>query len=525
MNRKSTREKSYDLRGYRSTVVSFVVITFLAVLLIFSLVIFPGLVSSWRSNRLNGKGISECTKGELYKGKEAFRKAVALNPDNATAHYNLALVLLSSDDDAANAADHLREVIRLEPDCALAYHNLGVTELFYQRKTGLALENLRKAEALDPDYAPTHFALGYLYEYAGEYGKAVEEFSLYVSGNPSGPLRAEAEASVKALEGAPLVDDLAEKLSYEEKVYEIIVAGEVCIDEPLETDDSARSPLRFVAPAFGKALFSVASLSVVAAEEKSDVSPEEIKSTSVGHERINLLTDAGLDAIAILPDRTPGLGLKALNDTVGYLESEAIVCTGAGPDVAAAVRPARIEAEEITVEVLAFNGVSATSGDEETGEVYYAPLSTGVALPAITDAASDADIVVVVVRWAGPSQGTPANKIVLTARAMVDAGADIVVGIGAGEILPVESYRRSVIAYGLPRLLPRSDLKPFVYTSLVAVQYSPDSGVIGYRLVPVYVENSRPSFSGDTSANLIDFRLVDKVPMKGSGTEGVREEP
>ena len=97
IDKKLKRGKNSGFRGYRSSVVSFIVISLLALVLIFSLVIFPGLISSWRSARLNVKGINECAEGNPGKGEDAFRKAVSLNPDNAAAHYNLALVLLSAD--------------------------------------------------------------------------------------------------------------------------------------------------------------------------------------------------------------------------------------------------------------------------------------------------------------------------------------------------------------------------------------------------------------------------------------------
>jgi poly-gamma-glutamate capsule biosynthesis protein CapA/YwtB (metallophosphatase superfamily) len=481
----------------------------LAIVLIFSLVVYPGLVSSWRSSHLNVKGINECGEGNLSKGEDAFRKAVSLNPDNAAAHYNLALVLLSADDDTAGAAKHLAEVIRLEPGCAVAYHNLGVIELFYRRETVLALENLRRAAALNPECASTHLALGYLYEYSGEYGKAKEEYSLCVSADPGGPLSTDAEAALKALESAPLVDDLAEKLSYEETVYEIVVAGDVYPSDPSEADNSAFSPLRFSAPVFDKALLAAACL---AAPAEGETKPASAGVPGNNPHAGTIISNSGIDVFGVLPNEAAGFGPDVFGDTVGALEDEGIAFTGFGYDLKSAIKPARIVTEEVNVNVLAFNGASPTGGaGEETG-LMSAPLSVGTAVPAVS-AATDADIVIVLFRWAEPLLDAPTSEMISLAHAVVDAGADVVVGVGTEAILPVEIYGDGVIAYGLPDLLPPADRKPYSYTRLLAVQYSPESGVLGYRFVPIYVENKTPDFSDGPEGNLIDFRLIKRVPV------------
>jgi poly-gamma-glutamate capsule biosynthesis protein CapA/YwtB (metallophosphatase superfamily) len=481
----------------------------LAIVLLFSLVIYPGLVSSWRSARLNVKGINEYGEGDLLKGKDAFRKAVSLNPDNAAAHYNLALVLLSTDDDTAGAAEHLAEVIRLEPDCAVAYHNLGVIGLFYRRETVLALENLRRAAALDPERASTHLALGYLYEYSGEYGKAKEEYSLCVSADPGGPLSVDAGAALKAVESAPLVDDLAERLSYEETVYEIVVAGDVYPPNPSDADNGAFSPLRFSAPVFDKALLAAACL---AAPIGGKTRPASAGVSGSNPNAGGVISNSGIDVFGVLPNAAAGFGPGVFGDTVGDLEDEEIAFTGFGRDLKSAVEPARVATEKVRVNVLAFNGASPTGGGGEETGLMSAPLSVGTVVPAVS-AATDADIVIVLFRWAEPPLDAPTSEMVSMAHTVVDAGADIVVGVGTGVILPVEIYSDAVIAYGLPDLLPPADRKPYAYTRLLAVQYSPESGVLGYRFVPIYVENKTPDFSGGPEGNLIDFRLVERVPV------------
>ncbi len=512
MTRKSTRLRSYELKGYGSTVLSFIVVVVLVILLVVSLVVLPGFISSWRSGRLNDRGVEWCAGGNLGAGKDAFLKAVSLDPENVTARYNLALVVLVADDDPGTAAEHFNETVRLKPDYARAYHNLGVIELFYQRKTALALDHLRVAAALDPGYAPTHLSLGYLYEYTGEYGKAREEFALCVAGDPTGPWATEAKAHRRAIAGAPLVDDLAEKLSYCEIVYEIVAVGNLYLDKPLKEAGRSNAPLRFIAPVLDNALFTVGNLGAPLTERTRPVRLKGPKVPAGDPNRTYIFSDGSFDAVTLISDEIVGFGPGGLEDTLRYLEDEEVEHAGAGPDLAAAVEPAKGKVEGVSGCVLGVNGRKSVDIIAGPGKPGCAPLDPRTVLPAVSRAASDADIVVVMVRWGKPAPGVRPGETTALAHAMVDAGADLVVGTGSVMILPVETYNDGVIAYGLPDLLPSPSRRARSYPHLLAVEYSPEIGVIGYRLVPAYVENVPLTLTDDDVGSLLDSRLVKSVP-------------
>ena len=88
----------------------------------------------------------------VYDGAmEEFNKALQMNPDNANAHFGMAIAHMMKDDEAA-AFEWFEKTMSLAPDFAPAYANRGI----YLDKLGRyedALEDYRRALTLDPDVA------------------------------------------------------------------------------------------------------------------------------------------------------------------------------------------------------------------------------------------------------------------------------------------------------------------------------------------------------------------------------------
>jgi hypothetical protein len=516
MENKTEELNGLDYKQYKSTIFRFVVILVLAVLFVLSLAVFPGLISSWRSGLLNEKGIRKYEEGDLINAGEAFAKAVSLDPRNAAARYNNGLVLLAVEDDPYRAAENLKEVVRIEPGWARAYHNLGVIELFYQHKTALALDNLRTAVTLDPGYAPTHFALGFLYEYTGEYGKAEEEFTECISNEPSGPFSGRSEAHIRALRGAPVFDDLAEKLSYEEAVYEIIVTGDIYLDKPGESTVSSALPTRFIGPILERAAFRVGSLAALSTEAGGSIPNEDLEYTPGRDDMLYVLTEAGFDAVAITGGDVPKYESKEFENTFRRMEEEGILYTGAGSDPDSALKPVYADIGDVTLAVFGFYG--GVSGDVamRSGNPIYATLSPDTAFPAIRRTSGNADVSIVLINWGNRFGNTPDGTMKSLAHGLVDAGADVVVGTGGDIIFPIERYEGAVIAYGIPDFIPHYSRGTGAYTQILAVEYSPVNGIIGYRLVPAYLPGSRLTLNEDNPSCLLDTGFVRSIPRGGS---------
>ena len=117
------------------------------------------------------KGNAAMQRGEYGKAKEEYESAIAIYPDFALAHHNLALAAM----DLKNlqlARDEFHAAIKLDSQMAMAYQNLGVLEI-QQQNPAAALEPLQMANRLNPVDLKTLTLLAYCQALTKQLEKAV----------------------------------------------------------------------------------------------------------------------------------------------------------------------------------------------------------------------------------------------------------------------------------------------------------------------------------------------------------------
>jgi len=105
------------------------------------------------------------------QAREAYERALDLNPDMPEAHVNLGrqLHLIG---ERGRAEPHYREAVRLDPDDPTPHFNLGVLLEELGRREE-AVHAYRQAVLRDPDFADAHCNLGLLLESLGRRQEAV----------------------------------------------------------------------------------------------------------------------------------------------------------------------------------------------------------------------------------------------------------------------------------------------------------------------------------------------------------------
>ncbi len=111
------------------------------------------------------------------RAREAYERALALDPGHAEAHLNLGR-LLHEAGAVVEAEAHYRTALASDPASARAFYNLGVALEDQGRRPG-AVEAYEAALRLDPELAVAHFNLSRLHEALGRATEALAHLAAY----------------------------------------------------------------------------------------------------------------------------------------------------------------------------------------------------------------------------------------------------------------------------------------------------------------------------------------------------------
>jgi hypothetical protein len=200
---------------------------------------------------------------------------------------------------------------------------------------------------------------------------------------------------------------------------------------------------------------------------------------------LDVLADAGVDVVTVANNHGADLGTVGLQDTLLAARNAPLAVIGVGQDRAHAFAPYRVRVHGTDLAFLAADA----SPLESTSPTWSAGRRTpGLAaareprpqtlLRAVQRADRDADVVVVYLHWGRDMQACPTSSQRITARALADAGADVIVGSHAHVPLGSGWQQDTYVNYGLGNFVWYTDS-------------SPDTGVLRLRLVDGQVASDR----------------------------------
>jgi hypothetical protein len=161
------------------------------------------------------------------------------------------------------------------------------------------------------------------------------------------------------------------------------------------------------------------------------------------------LADAGLDWVGIANNHIRDAGGLGILQTIANLKQYGIRSSGAGKNLAAARKPAIIEAGGVKVAFLAYDTIAKSYGASAT-RAGSAQMTAG-ALKADVAAArkAGAQVVIVFPHWGTEYDPTPFAGQQNLAHAAIDAGADLVIGNHAHWAGAMEVYEGKPIWFAL----------------------------------------------------------------------------
>ncbi len=226
----------------------------------------------------------------------------------------------------------------------------------------------------------------------------------------------------------------------------------------------------------------------------------------------------GADAVSMANNHMMDWGPTAMLDTVKACEGAGIAHAGAGSDVDAAFAPAVLNSNGKSIEIISAACTLPPESDAGVDKPGIAPvrvkfsfeMDTGLVSEQpgtapevhtwiedqtmedlcrrIRDTKARADMVIVIMHWGVPAPWlTPAQGLLTEyqrplAHAIIDAGADLVIGNHPHAINPVEMYRGKCICYSMGNFV-YVDIWPFMGPESILTRMSLDSGTV--ELIPI----------------------------------------
>jgi poly-gamma-glutamate synthesis protein (capsule biosynthesis protein) len=197
---------------------------------------------------------------------------------------------------------------------------------------------------------------------------------------------------------------------------------------------------------------------------------------------------AGVDVANLANNHGYDHGPEGLLDSIRNVRAAGIAPVGVGATERAAERPALFEIGGWTVAVLGFGEVldplDQTAGPHKPGTATGHSLARK--LRAIHAADRVADVVIATIHWGVELDTAPRDYQVQEGHAMIDAGADVIVGHHAHRLQPMSVYHGRPIFWGLGNFVWPAFSSEGATTAVAEIRVTPTGRFEG-RLLPARI--------------------------------------
>jgi len=229
----------------------------------------------------------------------------------------------------------------------------------------------------------------------------------------------------------------------------LVFAGDIMLDDgPGRTIAAGGDPLAPFAARLRDADFTIGNLECPIATGGQALANKIY--TFRAHPRVLPLLKGRFDALAVANNHSGDYGRAAFVETLGHLERAGIPYVGGGRDLAAAHAPLWVERGGLRIAILAYNEFKPRSfeaGPDWPGVAWSEDSRVIAEIRAAR--AAGADLVIPFMHWGWEREAQPDERQRQLARAMIDAGADVVVGGHPHVTQGAEYYRGRLIVYSL----------------------------------------------------------------------------
>ncbi|MFZ7102619.1 MAG: CapA family protein [Peptococcaceae bacterium] len=226
-------------------------------------------------------------------------------------------------------------------------------------------------------------------------------------------------------------------------------------------------------------------------------------------ETLQGLTTAGVDIVALANNHILDYGQEGLTETLDHLNSYQIQHTGAGHNAAAAYKSVSKKINDTHFAFLSFSMVVPPGWQAGAGYPGIAAVhDLEKTLAAVKTAAQRADFVLVYMHWGIERQDLPNKPQQEIARALIKAGADLVVGCHPHVLQGIEFYQGVPICYSLGNFVFTNRGLQTTEDTILLLAEAGQSGVRSLQAVPFEIIKNKPTLVAGSDRERILKRLA-----------------
>jgi len=278
--------------------------------------------------------------------------------------------------------------------------------------------------------------------------------------------------------------------------WTLLAGGDVLMDR---SEPAGINPFEFIDPPLASADLAVVNAEMAISDRGTALAKQYVFRAPPS--AAATIAAAGVDVANLANNHAGDFGPDALLHTIELLEQAGVVALGAGSNAATAYRHRLLDVGGAASVALVGASMIVPWGFEATAvrPGIASTWNTARVLDSVRAAAGEADVVVAVVHWGIERDPCPTADQRSLARALIAAGADVVIGHHPHVLQPVEFIAGAVVAYSLGNFVwhPRGGFTG--ETGVLQVDFDADT-IVGWSFHPHLLDGNgapRPAADGD----------------------------
>jgi len=212
------------------------------------------------------------------------------------------------------------------------------------------------------------------------------------------------------------------------------------------------------------------------------------------------LKESGFDVLSVANNHSLDYDTDAFLDTLEFLRSSQIEPVGGGQNLEEARNPVIIKKNGLKVGFLAYTIFADIYYDARYRRTFeatetisgVAPLEQELILEDIAELRPQVDVAIVSLHWGTEYSKSPEAAQKELGRALIDGGADLVIGHHPHIIQGFERYKDGLIAYSLGNFIFDQNQHVFTREGLILELKLTGEGLKDLRVWPVFIQESQP---------------------------------